>query len=214
VVGAAAECFSALDSYLDKAEEVFGEYVWGNYTILVLPPSFPFGGMENPLRTFASPTVVTQDTQPVVGAIHEIMHSWFGNTITMNNWTDFWLNEGFTVFAERTISGLEFGEEFKKVQAQIGVGDMKADMQVFGYNHSYSSLQPHIQHDNPDNMFSTVPYEKGYFFLTYLASQIGHDNFIQFLREYILQFRFTSISTADFLKYFQQHCGEHSYDIS
>jgi len=79
---------------------------------------------------------------------------------------------------------------------------MKADMSVFGYNHSYSSLQPRIEHDNPDNMFSTVPYEKGYFFLTYLASQIGHDNFIQFLREYIITFRFTSISTSDFLNFF------------
>lgn len=110
-----AECLQDLDSYLDKAEEIFGEYVWGNYTVLVLPPSFPFGGMENPLMTFASPTVITKDRQQVFVAIHEIMHSWFGNTITMKTWKDFWLNEGFTVFAERTISGLIFGEDFKKV---------------------------------------------------------------------------------------------------
>lgn len=118
------------------------------------------------------------------------MHSWFGNTITMKTWTDFWLNEGFTVYAERTISGLIFGEDFKKVQSQIGLADVKADMTVYGFNSSYSSLQPNLKHNNPDDTFSTVPYEKGYFFITYLASLISHDQMIAFLRLYISHFQY------------------------
>lgn len=104
------------------------------------------------------------------------MHSWTGNLVTNKNWTSFWLNEGFTVFGERTVSGKIFGEDFKKVQSQIGYNDMVNAMRGFGFNHSYSSLKPEIEHDNPDNMFSVVPYEKGYFFLTYLQSLLGEDH--------------------------------------
>lgn len=79
-------------------------YIWGNYSILVLPPSFPFGGMENPLLTFASPTIITGDKSQVNVATHEIAHSWSGNSVTCRNWSSFWLNEGFTVFIERKIT--------------------------------------------------------------------------------------------------------------
>lgn len=142
------------------------------------------------------------------------MHSWFGNTVTMKTWTDFWLNEGFTVYAERTVSGLIFGEDFKKVQSQIGLEDVKADMTVYGFNSSYSSLQPQLKQNNPDDAFSTVPYEKGYFFLTYLASLISHDQMIAFLRLYIDHFRYQSITTAQFKAFFVDYCDIHQFDIS
>lgn len=94
-----------LETLLDTTEAYIGEYIWGNYTVIVLPPSFPMGGMENPLLTFASPTIIVGDFSQVYVATHEIAHSWTGNTVTCQNWESFWLNEGFTVFIERKVSG-------------------------------------------------------------------------------------------------------------
>ncbi len=105
---------------LDAVEEYMGPYIWGNYTIIVLPPSFPMGGMENPLLTFASPTIIVGDKSQVYVATHEMAHSWTGNEITCQNWENFWLNEGFTVFVERHVSGEIHGEDFSKVAALLG----------------------------------------------------------------------------------------------
>ena len=105
---------------LDAVEEYMGPYIWGNYTIIVLPPSFPMGGMENPLLTFASPTIIVGDKSQVYVATHEMAHSWTGNEITCRNWENFWLNEGFTVFVERHVSGEIHGEDFSKVAALLG----------------------------------------------------------------------------------------------
>ena len=105
---------------LDTVEEYMGPYIWGNYTIIVLPPSFPMGGMENPLLTFASPTIIVGDKSQVYVATHEMAHSWTGNEITCRNWESFWLNEGFTVFIERHVSGELHGEDFSRVSALLG----------------------------------------------------------------------------------------------
>ena len=94
-----------LETLLDEAEKYLTPYIWGNYTIVVLPPSFPFGGMENPLLTFASPTIIVGDKSQVYVATHEIAHSWTGNDVTCRDWENFWINEGFTVFSERKVSG-------------------------------------------------------------------------------------------------------------
>ena len=94
---------------LDAVEDYMGPYIWGNYTIIVLPPSFPMGGMENPLLTFASPTIIVGDKSQVYVATHEMAHSWTGNEVTCKNWEHMWLNEGFTVFIERKVSGKIYG---------------------------------------------------------------------------------------------------------
>jgi leukotriene-A4 hydrolase len=94
-----------LETLLNKTEAYFTPYIWGSYSVLILPPSFPFGGMENPLLTFASPTIITGDKSQVYVATHEIAHSWTGNDVTCRDWENFWLNEGFTVFEERKVSG-------------------------------------------------------------------------------------------------------------
>lgn len=101
-----------LQYLLGNATEYLTPYIWGNYTILILPPSFPFGGMENPLLTFASPTIIVGDRSQVYVATHEICHSWTGNDVTCKDWDSFWLNEGFTVFEERKVSGKIHGEQF------------------------------------------------------------------------------------------------------
>ena len=162
-----------------------GPYIWGNYTIIVLPPSFPMGGMENPLLTFASPTIITGDKSQVYVATHEMAHSWTGNEITCQNWENFWLNEGFTVFVERHVSGEIHGEDFSKVAALLGNTSMYQDMESFGLDNTYSSLHPVLRGDNPDSSFSEVCYEKGFQLLYYLESLIGRPTMKQFLRFYM-----------------------------
>merc|ERR1719311_982856 len=130
-----------LETLLNKTEEYLTPYIWGNYSILVLPPSFPMGGMENPLLTFASPTIITDDKSQVYVATHEIAHSWTGNQVTCENWSNFWLNEGFTVFEERKISGDIHGKDFSLVNAYLGNISMYSDMLCYGLDSNYSSLQ-------------------------------------------------------------------------
>ena len=153
---------------LDAVERYMGPYIWGNYTIIVLPPSFPMGGMENPLLTFASPTIIVGDKSQVYVATHEMAHSWTGNEVTCRDWESFWLNEGFTVFIERHVSGEIHGADFAQVEALLGNTSLWGDMLGFGLDSTYSSLHPVLRGDNPDNSFSEVPYEKGFQFLYYL----------------------------------------------
>ena len=152
----------SLERLLDSAEEYLTPYIWGNYSILVLPPSFPFGGMENPLLTFASPTIITGDQSQVYVATHEIAHSWTGNDVTCQNWEHFWLNEGFTVFEERKVSGRLEGREFAQVEALLGNTSMYEAMTAYGMDNVFSSLHPTLKGAAPDDSFSTVPYEKGF----------------------------------------------------
>lgn len=112
------------------------------------------GGMENPLLTFASPTIIVGDKSQIYVATHEIAHSWTGNTVTCQNWESFWLNEGFTVFLERKVSGELFGEDFALVEAQLGNTSLWGDMVAFGLETTYSSIHPVLAGDNPDNSFS------------------------------------------------------------
>lgn len=152
----------SLETLLDSTEKYLTPYIWGNYSILILPPSFPFGGMENPLLTFASPTIITGDKSQVYVATHEIAHSWTGNDVTCQNWEHFWLNEGFTVFEERKVSGQLHGKEFAQVEALLGNTSMYAAMEAYGFDNVFSSLHPTLKGANPDDSFSTVPYEKGF----------------------------------------------------
>ena len=120
-----------LQTLLDKTETFLTPYIWGNYTILILPPSFPLGGMENPLLTFASPTIIVGDKSQVDVATHEIAHSWTGNQVTCQNWENFWLNEGWTVFIERKVSGLLHDKDFATVEALLGNVDLNNDIAGF-----------------------------------------------------------------------------------
>jgi len=186
---------SDMGDLLDAVEEYMGPYIWGNYTIIVLPPSFPMGGMENPLLTFASPTIIVGDKSQVYVATHEMAHSWTGNEVTCQNWENFWLNEGFTVFIERHVSGEIHGEDFSKVAAQLGNTSMYQDMVNFGLDNTYSSLHPVLRGDNPDSSFSEVCYEKGFQLLYYMESLIGRPQMKRFLNFYMQEHKLTSITT-------------------
>ena len=120
------------------------DYIWGVYKLLILPPSFPFGGMENPLITFASPTIIVGDKSQVYVATHEICHSWTGNEVTCENWSNMWLNEGFTVFEERKVSRYLNNLTFALNEAILGNASLYQDMTNYGFDNSYSSLYPNV----------------------------------------------------------------------
>jgi len=191
-----------LPTFLDEAEKYLTPYIWGTYSILVLPPSFPMGGMENPLLTFASPTIITGDKSQVDVAIHEIAHSWTGNEVTCENWSNFWLNEGFTVFEERKVSAVLHDLDFSKVNAFLGNISATDDMLGYGLDSNYSSLYPLVGTDFPDDSFSTVPYEKGFQLLWYLESLIGDVNMQNMLRTYIKKYSLQSVVYEQFVAEF------------
>ena len=199
VVSKAAREFSDLEKMIRAAEGLYGPYRWERYDVLVLPPSFPLGGMENPRLTFATPTILAGDKSLVALVAHELAHSWSGNLVTNATWPDFWLNEGFTVYLERRIVERVYGARRAEMEATLGFQDLQKEM---------ASLPPkdQILHvdltgRDPDEGFTEVPYEKGALFLRQLEEVLGRDRFDKFLRGYFDHFAFQSITTADFVRY-------------
>lgn len=172
------------------------------------------GGMENPLLTFASPTIITDDKSQVYVATHEIAHSWTGNEVTCENWSNLWLNEGFTVFEERKVSAILHGEDFSKVNAYLGNISMYGDMLGYGLNSTYASLYPVIEDDKPDNSFSEIPYEKGFQLLYYMETQLlNEDDFKEMLQAWITTTSQTSQVYTAFQAHFEDYV-ENKYDTA
>ena len=199
--------FADTEKILQTAEDIAGPYVWGRYDLLVLPPSFPYGGMENPCLTFVTPTLLAGDRSLVNVVAHEIAHSWTGNLVTNANWEHFWLNEGFTVFLERKIIGKLAGENGEKVRnfaALNGLSALRYAIEVFGDSNPLTTLNVNLDDVDPDDAFSSVPYEKGFNFLFYLESLVGGPAvFDPFLKEYIQAHSYMSITTDVFVTYFK-----------
>jgi aminopeptidase N len=202
IVEKAAWEFADTEKMIEAAEKRFGPYRWERYDILVLPPSFPYGGMENPRLTFATPTVLAGDRSQVALIAHELAHSWSGNLVTNATWRDFWLNEGLTVFLERRIVADVFGPARAGMEAVLGDGELRAEL---------SQLAPrdqvlHVELDgrDPDEGFTRVPYEKGAAFLGALDAKVGRYRLDAFLKGYFDHFAFQSITTADFEAYLKQ----------
>ncbi|EAR84704.2 peptidase M1 family aminopeptidase (macronuclear) [Tetrahymena thermophila SB210] len=199
-----AQELSDLELYLDTVENYTIPYIWGSYKIVIQPPSFPMGGMENPLLTFASPSIIVGDKSGVSVAVHEIAHSWTGNQVTCKNWRNLWINEGFTMYLERQSDSIMFGKDYAVVDAIVGNDTMVDDMNNFGMQSNYTSLNPMIQGSNPDDAFSNIPYEKGYQFLKYIESVIGQDLLQQFLRSYISEYSLKSIDYEELQAFFNK----------
>jgi leukotriene-A4 hydrolase len=152
-----------LDSYIALMESYTGiPYLWGSYKIVILPPNFPYGGMENPLLTFATPFIIVGDKSAIGVAVHEIAHSWTGNLVTNMNWDNFWLNEGYTVFLERKALKALYNDAFVKMDSRNGNNSMYQAMLNYGITNKFTSLTPRTGIQNPDDAFSTIPYEKGF----------------------------------------------------
>ncbi|XP_051911023.1 leukotriene A-4 hydrolase isoform X2 [Hippocampus zosterae] len=202
-VDRAAFEFSETEAMLKTAEELAGPYVWGSYDILVLPPSFPYGGMENPCLTFATPTLLAGDKSLSNVIAHEISHSWTGNLVTNATWEHFWLNEGHTVYLERMICARLEGEPFRQFKAMGGWKDLQDSVSTFGAQNPLTNLVPSLREVDPDDAFSSVPYEKGFALLYHLESLLGGPEvFMGFVKSYIQMFAYRSVTTAqwkDFL---------------
>jgi aminopeptidase N len=194
----AAYEFAEVDAMLLAAEKLFGPYDWDRFDFLVLPPSFPYGGMENPRLTFLTPTVLAGDRSLVDVLAHELAHSWAGNLVTNANAEHFWLNEGLTVYAERRIIEALHGTEIAAISAALGWQSLEEAVNDFKAHAELTRLRTHLQGIDPDEAFSTIPYEKGYLLFKALEEAVGRDVFDRFLREYLARFRFRSITTEEF----------------
>lgn len=184
-------------------EKLYGPYRWGRYDILVLPPSFPIGGMENPRLTFATPTILAGDKSLVSLIAHELAHSWSGNLVTNATWRDFWLNEGFTTYLERRIIEAIYGREREEMEATLGLQNLKEEMADLP--DADEILHVDLKGRDPDEGFTLVPYEKGALFLRQLEETFGRERFDQFLKGYFERFTFQSITTADFIEYLKKN---------
>jgi len=212
VVERARSEFADTEKMVEAAEALFGPYRWGRYDILVLPPSFPFGGMENPCLTFATPTVLAGDRSLVALVAHELAHSWSGNLVTNATWSDFWLNEGFTVYFESRIMERLYGGERARMEAMIEIADLEREMGELEPRDQV--LHVDLRGRHPDDGFSGIPYVKGALFLRRIEEVFGRGRFDRFLRSYFDSHAFQSITTSKFLAFLQAELFAQDRDLA
>ncbi|MEO8379594.1 MAG: M1 family metallopeptidase [Acidobacteriota bacterium] len=196
VIEAAAGEFSDTPKMIKAAEELYGPYRWDRYDMLVLPPSFPYGGMENPRLTFLTPTVLAGDKSLVSLIAHELAHSWSGNLVTNATWNDFWLNEGFTTYFEHRITEKLYGREYSEMLWGLGVTEVKEELPTLPPGDQ--SLYVKLDGRDPDSAPGQV-YEKGALFLRLLEETAGRERWDQFLRAYFDKFAFQPMTTDAFV---------------
>jgi aminopeptidase N len=182
-----------------EAEQLFGPYRWGRYDLIVLPPAFPFGGMENPRLTFATPTILAGDKSLVSLVAHELAHSWSGNLVTNATWRDFWLNEGFTVYFEGRIMEVVYGTERARMERQLAIAELEKTLREL--EPWQTVLHIDLEGHHPDDGFSDVPYTKGALFLTRIEQLAGRERFDGFLRRWFDEHAFRSVTTEQFLRF-------------
>ncbi|KAJ5150993.1 Leucine aminopeptidase 2 [Penicillium canariense] len=221
------------ENFINTIEKIVYPYVWGEYNVLILPPSFPYGGMENPIFTFATPSIISKDRENVDVIAHELAHSWSGNLVTNCSWEHFWLNEGWTVYLERRVcisasvpglvrstnrcidfgccvrtgdgsahvGGTDFcrhGEAYRHFSAIIGWKALKDSVEHFGADHEFTKLITDLKGKDPDDAFSSVPYEKGFNFLFHLENLVGKPKFDKFIPHYFTTFKCKSLDSYEF----------------
>jgi len=199
VRGAAYE-FEDTEEMVKACEKLFGPYRWGRYDMLVLPPSFPYGGMENPRLTFLTPTSVVGDKSGVSLIAHELAHSWSGNLVTNATWRDFWLNEGTTTYLTYRIMDEVYGTRRGDMERVLGQQDL---VESFGevQREGDKALAYDVRGRDPDEVFSSIPYQRGQLFLSYLEAKFGRPKFDALLRGWFDDHAFQSKTTEDFLAY-------------
>ncbi len=199
IVKAAAWEFGDADAMLRRSEALYGPYRWGRYDVLVLPPSFPFGGMENPRLTFMTPTVIAGDKSLVGVLAHELAHSWSGNLVTNATWRDGWLNEGFTTYVERRIMEAVYGDERARMEWGVGLQDLRQSLQDLPPGAAWrGALAPDLS-QRLDEEGSSVAYEKGALFLYQIERRIGRRELDEFLQGWFDRHAFTSVTTPQFV---------------
>jgi len=200
ILDASAEEFSETPKMETATAELYGPYRWDRYDMIVLPPSFPFGGMENPRLSFLTPTLVAGDKSLTNVVAHELAHSWSGNLVTNATWRDSWLNEGFTSYVENRVMEKLYGRDRAVMEQALSLDDLKRDI-AGAERPELTQLKLPEDLGHPDDAFTQVAYVKGQFFLMFLEERFGRDEFDAFLRKYFDHFAFQSITTEDFIKY-------------
>jgi len=197
--------FAELGNMVNAAEKLYGPYRWGRYDVLVLPPSFPYGGMENPNLTFLTPGVIAGDRSLTSLLAHELGHSWSGNLVTNATWDDIWLNEGFTTYVEHRIGEAIFGKKEFEMQNVITNKELTDNVTEYGDTNPDTRLKVSLTGRNPDDGISQIPYVKGYAFLRVIENAVGRDKFDPFIKNYFDSHAFQSITTEDFVKYLNEN---------
>lgn len=205
VLKSAAYEFAELGKMVNAAEKLYGPYRWGRYDVLVLPPSFPYGGMENPNLTFLTPGVLAGDRSLTSLLAHELGHSWSGNLVTNATWDDIWLNEGFTTYVEHRIGEAIFGKKEFDMQNVITNKELVDNVAEYGDTNPDTRLKVSLTGRNPDDGISMIPYVKGYSFLRVIENAVGRDKFDPFIKNYFDSHAFQSITTEDFVKYLNEN---------
>ena len=200
VVARAAAEFEDTEAMMQRSEAIYGPYRWGRYDLLILPSAFPYGGMENPRLTFATPTVIAGDKSLVSLVAHELAHSWSGNLVTNASWGDFWLNEGFTNHLTYRIMEEIFGADRGAQERALGANDLKETLARLTRDDD-KTLLPDLAGRDPDDNVTDVPYERGALFLAYLEDRFGRDTFDAFLRKWFDAHAFQSVTTPQFLAF-------------
>jgi aminopeptidase N len=203
VLAKAAWEFAEVEAMIQGAEALYGPYPWDRFDLLVMPPAFPYGGMENPRLTFLTPTLLAGDRSLVNVVVHELAHSWSGNLVTNADMEHFWLNEGFTVYAERRILEALESPELAALQATVGRIALQREIDRLGATSPITRLRTELAGVDPDEAFSLVPYEKGFLLLARIERAVGRPRFDAFLRRYLDAFRFQSITTETFCAFLE-----------
>jgi len=208
IIDAAAWEFAGTEKTLIEAEKLLGPYLWGRYDLLVLPPSFPFGGMENPRLTFLTPTAIIGTRGQVSLVTHELAHAWTGNLVTNATWRDFWLNEGWTTYAETRITEILEGKDVTDLNA---VYDEKRTLEIMdriGMDSPATCLKYQGEDRNADSFTSAIAYTKGCFFLKECEYAAGRERFDEFIQKYMKTFQFKSLTTEQFLVFLETELPE------
>jgi aminopeptidase N len=203
VIKAAADEFADTESMIAAAEKSLGPYHWDRYDILVMPPSFPTGGMENPRLSFVTPTVLAGDKSLVSVIAHDLGASWSGNLVTNATWRDVWLNEGFSGYLESRIMNAVYGEGRDRMERALGLKALREDLTTRGSKDQWLAVD--LRDRDPDEAFSSVLCEKGRLFLTFLDAKFGRDRFDGFLRGYFDHFSSKSLTSEQFVNYLQEN---------
>lgn len=203
--------FEDLEKMVEAAEELYGPYRWDRYDLLLLPPSFPFGGMENPRLTFVTPTIITGDRSLTSLVAHELAHSWSGNLVTNATWNDFWLNEGYTVYFERRIMESLYGRDYADMLQLLGTQGLRhtvADLPA-----GDTKLKLDLAGRDPDDGVTEIAYEKGEYLLLTIEAVIGRERMDRFIRDYFDRHAFQSMDTEAWLRYVRAELGAEFPDL-
>lgn len=197
--------FSDMEKMVVAAENLYGKYDWEQFDVIVLPPSFPFGGMENPRLTFATPTIIAGDKSLTSLIAHELAHSWSGNLVTNATWDDFWVNEGFTVYFEMRIMEALYGKDRANMLALIARQDLEDEIESLKDNPDDTKLKLNLKGRNPDDGMTNIAYDKGYLLLRTIEETVGREKFDEFLKNYFKEHAFSTMSTERFIVYLKEN---------